>query len=258
MLSDFWGKGVNKAYAARHKFYVRAFSGISPYFIVNEYPKSGGSWLANMLSDALDLPFRRNQPIRLEKSITHGHFLHPFGMRNVVVLWRDPRDVLVSFYYHCYFKNEHNNQLLVKMMKNHLPFDDYGDIRSNLPDFIKFISENPLSPRFSWVQFARVWAHRPGTVQTSYEMLRKDTPDELGRVIEKLTGLKIPEKELELVADKHSFAKAKVAASKEIGAEMSFVREGALGGWRKHFSEECVRVLTEKGYYKCMSLLSYD
>ena len=32
-----------------------------PLYVVNEYPKSGGTWVGQMLSDALDIPFPRNR-----------------------------------------------------------------------------------------------------------------------------------------------------------------------------------------------------
>lgn len=245
--------------AVRHKAFVRGLSGLAPYYLVNEFPKSGGSWLAEMLSDALDVPFRRNVPIRLERSVTHGHFLTPLGLRNVVVLWRDPRDLLVSFYYHCYFVNEHQNTALVHLMKARCSFEDYADIRTNLPTFIRFLSETPLSPSFTWPEFARIWAGRSGTVQTSYEALRADTSGELARVAEALTGELLPEGRAAKVAEQHSFARAKQAAEQKrpVTAELSFVREGALGGWRKHFTPEAEAELRAAGYLEAMRSLGY-
>lgn len=249
-----------RLYAARHKAYIRAFSGFAPYYIVNEFPKSGGTWLALMLADALDLPFRRNQPIQFERSITHGHFLNPIGLRNVVVLWRDPRDVLVSFYYHCYFLNDRNNAPLVGVMKQCLPFADYENIQSNLPAFINFVSSTPVSPGFTWPEFARVWAHRPGTVQTSYEALRADTTGELVRITEALVG----EGALSLarameVVEKHRFSvvKSKIESTESGRAYMPFVREGALGGWKKHFTKEAESLLQSHGYHAMMQSVGY-
>lgn len=248
--------------AIRHHSFVRSFSGLAPYYIVNEFPKSGGTWLALMLSDALEIPFRRNEPIRLERSVTHGHFLKPFGLRNTVVLWRDPRDLLVSYYYHCYFVNEHHNAKLVQLMKVRCPFDSYADISSNLPTFIQFLTETPLSPSFSWPDFAQIWINRPGSLQTSYEALRADTPGELGRVVEMLTGRCLSDAQASEVAERHSFVRAKKEAERSwqesAQAEISFVREGALGGWRKHFTPEAEAALHKGGYFKFMKQLQYS
>ena len=40
-------------------------------YVVNEYPKSGGSWVAEMLSEALGVPFPRNRLPMLRSSILH-------------------------------------------------------------------------------------------------------------------------------------------------------------------------------------------
>jgi sulfotransferase family protein len=245
--------------AVRHKAFVRGLSGFAPYYVINEFPKSGGTWLALMLSDALDLPFRRNAPIRLERAITHGHFLSPIGLHNVVVLWRDPRDILVSFYYHCYFLNEHSNAALVRLMKARCPFDDYTDVRNNLPTFIRFLSEAPVSPSFTWPQFAAIWTGRKGTVQTSYEALRADTPRELARIAEALTGVPLPTDRALEVSERHSFARAKQAADQvtPAHAEVSFVREGSLGGWRRYFTPHVDAALRDGGFEAPMRLLAY-
>lgn len=245
--------------AFRHKAYIRLFSGFAPYYLVNEYPKSGGTWLAQMLAAAIGVPFRRNQPIRIEPSVTHGHFLNPLGLRKTVVLWRDPRDLLVSFYYHCYFVNEHGNAPLVELMKMRSSFTDYSDVVKNLPVFIRLLSTNPVSPRFSWPQFADVWINHPGTIQTSYESLRNDTADELLRVAEALTGQSIDPIRVKDVAEKFDFKRVKAQAdnNRPFGTEISFVREGALGGWKKYFNADSVAALSEMGYMDAMQKLSY-
>lgn len=225
--------------AVRHKSVIRLCAGAMPYYVVNEFPKSGGSWLAQMLAEALKLPFRRNESVRLERSIVQGHFLNPAGLRRVVVIWRDPRDVLVSYYYHCYFVNEHHNDVMVNMMKQRLPFKDYENIRDNLPAFIHFVSTTPASPRFTWPQFVDAWASRSGVVQTHYGALRCDASGELARIVRELTGQSILSEAAKAIADRHSFERVKRQAQENMtkGVEKSFVREGAIGGWQRHFSQ---------------------
>lgn len=247
--------------AARHKAYVHVFSRFAPYYLVNEFPKSGGTFLAQMLAELLDLPFRRNAPIRFERSVTHGHFLRPWGLGKVVVIWRDPRDLLVSFYHHCYFVNEHHNAALVAMMKHRLPFADYEDVRGNLPAFIRFVSATPVTPRFTWPEFAKAWLERPSAIHTSYERLRDSTPAELSRIACELSGGAVLASRAAAVADAHRFdrvkASAEAAAAAKAGVEKSFVREGSMGGWRKHFTTEAEAELSAAGYAEPMMRLGY-
>lgn len=224
----------------RHKFITRSFSRVLPFYIVNEFPKSGGSWLTEMISEATNLPFRRNTPIRLEKCVTHGHFLNPMGLHNVLVLWRDPRDVIVSLYFHSFFVNEYGNKKLVSIMRKHLPFSDYHDVRNNLTEFIKFIILTPDTPSYSWHTFADMWTNRPGTLQVKYEDLRADTVSELIRVVQGLTGEQLSLDRATTIVNNHTLEKAKARAQKQTSKpiEVSFIREGSTGGWKEYFTPE--------------------
>lgn len=229
------------AYILNRKAMPRLFSGRMPYYVVNEYPKSGGGWIAQMLSAALGLPFPRHRPLGLQPAVAHGHFLNATGLRNVLLVWRDPRDVAVSYYFHCYFVNEFHNREFVMRMKERLPFDDYTDVRANLPRFLHFVNETPLSPGFTWARFARQWAARPQVTHIRYEDARTDCAGELARVVRSLTGRTLPAREAAAVSDAYAFERAKARAEKDVrrrGAELSFVREGSVGGWRRHFTPE--------------------
>jgi len=199
----------SKGISIRHKTYVRLFSRAAPFYLVNEYPKSGGTWLANMVAETLELPFRTSIPIKFEKAVTHGHFLSSFGLHNVVVIWRDPRDVFVSYYFHCYFRNEKNNGLLVQNMKSKYPFKDYSDIKSNLPIFISRLINKPYSPSFTWHDFAANWSKRNDISHTSYRSLRKSTETELARIVYELSGYTASDEQIEKVVENHSFTNAK-------------------------------------------------
>lgn len=252
----------DRIFAFRHKVLVHLLSGVLPYYVVNEFPKCGGSWLTEMLADALDLPFRRNEPVRVEKALVHGHFLRPGLLRNVVVLWRDPRDVLVSLYHHCFFISEYADQLfgngkLVAGMRQALPFADYDDVAANLPAFIAYIHENPVVPRFTWPDFARQWAERD-VVHTSYEALRADTPEELARVVGALAGVSLDNARATMIAERHSFARAKAKSEQNLAPEARpFVRSGSVGGWRAQFGPEAEALLDRHGYRPLMERLGY-
>ncbi|TWT80850.1 Sulfotransferase domain protein [Planctomycetes bacterium CA13] len=220
---------------------VRGLSGFLPYFVVNEFPKSGGTWLSQMLATALDLPYPRNRMPILKPAIMQGHYCNPTGLKNVVVLWRDPRDVFVSWYHHCLYGNEFSAPAFKARCRNELQFEDVSDVRQNLPRFIEFCYESPISPRFTWSQFVDTWESRPGVVQTRYETLLKGTSDELVRICAAFNRELSPEK-ARRIEEEFSFAnQAKRTAGSEV--KSSHLRKGIAGDWINHFSRQAATTL---------------
>ena len=137
---------------------VHHLSEVIPLYIVNEYPKSGGTWVSQMLAKALNVPFPQNRFPSLRSSIMQGHYLNPWGMKNIVVVWRDGRDIMVSWYYHCLFKHDcGKNAALVDIVSNDLQFKEPEDISNNLPIFIEYSFTKQKHPRFSWSDFVHQW-----------------------------------------------------------------------------------------------------
>lgn len=219
------------------QFIVRGgCSSFTKHYTVNEYPKSGGSWLGQMLSEALEVPFPRNRLPMLRSSIMHGHYLNPKNMKNVCVLWRDCRDILISQYYHSLFYNDKGNARLVDITRRHFQVDDYHDIQANLPKFICFVYESKISPRFNWSQFVEQW-HNRNCVHVKYEDLRQATAKELQRIVKELSNKTLCEESAMEIADKFSFENQ---AGRKPGQEnaQSFMRKGVVGDWKNHFTQE--------------------
>lgn len=216
---------------------VRFLSGPLSLYVVNEYPKSGGTWVGSMLGQALNVPFPRNRLPALRSSIMHGHYLYPWGISNALVVWRDGRDVMVSWYYHCLFPNEHSNAHLVERVRKDLPFEDYENSLDNLPTFIEYAFTRQLHPRFSWADFVNSWYHRKGTSYVYYEDLRQNTTEELQRVFLELTSRQLEYSTAEMIAEEYSFTR-KSGRSPGEENKKSFMRKGVVGDWRNHFSLE--------------------
>ena len=223
---------------------AHCLSGVLPIYIVNEFPKSGGTWLAGMLASALGLPFEDNVDPPIRASVMKAHFLRPGGLKNTVIVWRDGRDVMVSLYHHCYFKFEDRpyNHGLVDLMRRTYPFDDYEAVAANLPAFVEQQFARPITPMFTWTRFVDTWAARPGVVHTSYEALRRDTVAELGRIVVRLTGGPGDPAAVEAAVEEHSFERQKAAAG---GARRSHIRKGAVGDWQSLFTPELSRRFEE-------------
>ncbi len=207
------------------------------YYLVNEYPKSGGSWLGQMLAAALGLPFPRNRLPMLSPSIMHGHYLNPWNIKKAVIIWRDGRDVLVSQYYHSLFKNERGNARLVDITRDDLRFKDYDDIKANLPLFLKYVYETKKHPRFSWKDFVDSWADNRQAIHVKYEDLRLNTSYELQRIVKEIAGIELHENRAQQIAYEYSFEKL---SKRKSGNENknSFMRKGIIGDWKNHFTKE--------------------
>ena len=222
---------------------VTCLSDALPLYIVTEYPKSGGSWVSQMLSEYFNVPFPRNRFPRLRSSIMHGHYLPFPTMKNVVVVLRDGRDVMVSFYYHCLFKNERYNARLVETTRKDLQFEDYDDIRSNLPRFIEYKFTHKKHPRFTWSEFVNSWTDMDVPI-IKYENLLQDTAREMSKAIREICKSRADKARLERIAEKYSF---KNLAKRNPGEENkhSFLRKGIAGDWKNHFSREARQIFNE-------------
>ena len=219
---------------------VHLLSGVVPLYVVNEFPKSGGTWVGQMLGRALGVPFPRNRLPVLRSSIMHGHYLHPWGMRNVVVPWRDGRDIMVSWYHQQLIPHEYN-QRQVARSRRELPLEDYDDVCGNLPAFIEYAFRRPHSPGFSWSDFVRRWHLRKGVVPVRYEDLRRNAADQLRRIVAQLTGERLSPEEAAAIAEEFSFERQSGRRSGEED-KRSFLRKGVVGDWREQFSPQAREV----------------
>ena len=225
-----------KADALQRLLMNNMLSGVLPLYIVTEYPKSGGTWLAQMLSAYLDIPFPRNTRPKLEKCIMHGHYLYTPFMKNVICVVRDGRDVVVSAYYHMLFPNDKNSRYLVEHTRRLNVFSDYNDITSNLPRFIEYLFtvENRKFLHFNWNEFVDSWFGRSNAIIIKYEDMLSGAAAALQPVVEELTATSADMKKLMEIQGRFSF---KEMANREPGEEdgRSFLRKGIAGDWRNKF-----------------------
>lgn len=244
--------------AIQRYFMVNALSRILPLYIVTEYPKSGGSWLSQMLGEYLGVPFPRNRRPEIRPSIMHGHMLYMPTMKNVVCIFRDGRDVMVSLYYHMLFENEKNSHELVRRVRSDLGYEDIHDIRRNLPSFMEYVhhrESNSRSPfKFTWSRFVRSWLNRD-VCKIRYEEMSRDCVAALRPVLKRLDERLVDEERLKEVVWKYSFENQ---ARRKPGEEQvtSFIRKGQPGDWQEKFTRKAGDVF-EKYYGDEMRALGY-
>ena len=224
-------------------------SGIKPHYIVTEYPKSGGSWVAQLISDYLEIDFPRNESIGLFQNtcLLHGHHKYSRFFKNTVYVLRDGRDVMTSAYFHCLFQNDRNPKQMVEGHRKQLQFDDYDDVKGNLPRFIEYMFRD-LSKRrfrFSWSEFIDSIDFNSAIV-VKYEDLIEDTAGAIGKTLEKLTGKPVDAERLNQIVNKFSF-KNQVNRTAGIEDTTSFLRKGIVGDWRNKFSHDASVVFEQYG-----------
>ena len=264
----------NKLINGTRYFLVHRMPGICDFILLTEYPRSGGTWLGQMLSAYLDIPFPRNTFPVFRTSVVHGHFL-PFQkaerIHRIVWLVRDGRDVMVSMYYHSLLPNEENikHPKDLNYFRKKLGFRDVHDIGNNLPAFMEFLCGDRPSrfTRFShegnWGDFNRKWhdytdisAVSGNIIRTSYEELLRNTGDTLAGIIGGLSGAPVDADRIRRVAEQFRFSRQ---TRRKPGVEdrTAFRRKGISGDWRNVFTREAAEVF-DHYYGDSLIMLGYE
>jgi hypothetical protein len=247
----------SKIEQATRLFILHFLSGTVKIYLVTEYPKSGGTWLGQLISGYLQIPFPRNRIPKLQQSLFHGHYLpskHFNRLEKIFFLIRDGRDIMVSLYHYYLFWNEksmkHPKEVLYYRKK--LQFKDYSNVQKNLPQFIEFIFTDRPSRfhRFTymgdWTTYNNRWLEQEEIssdkiVRVRYEDLLKATTTELARIIQHSTNNEPDMQLIRNVVDKYSFEKQ---TGRRQGEENkgSFLRKGIAGDWKNYFTKEAAEI----------------
>jgi hypothetical protein len=226
----------------------------NPLLFVAGLPKSGTTWVERMLtglpgfhsilppavswyemkhgeSHLYDLPDGFFRPYRnllaVMKLHMHGSARNAEELRGAglpyVVIVRDLRDVVVSYYFYCLNTPWHMDHRILRGM------DREAGLRNVLirrgPEFIHWVE--------SWARYR----DPARSILVSYEELSA-TPVPTMRAILNTLDVHINEAELQDLVDTHSFEA--VSGGRKPGEvnSHSFFRQGKPGGWRKHFTPE--------------------
>ena len=205
--------------------------------LVNEYPKSGGSWLAQMLAEALRLPFPRNRLPTITDCVMHGHYKPYYVKSPVIHVCRDGRDVLTSFYFHRLQSNTFGATYEREKAIRRLGIKDPEDVQTYMPRFIELVAKGETHPNVSWSDFIVSWCNH-GAVRrvVKYEDMLLDSAKELQVACISL-GTEIPAEIAKLIAQKYSFESQ---SQRKQGCEDpgQYLRKGISGDWRTKFSQE--------------------
>jgi hypothetical protein len=232
-----------KAAALKHYYMWHYASKQLKLVLVSEFPKSGGTWLCQMLSDYLEIPFPRNKIPSFEKSILHGHNFYSDAFYNPVYLIRDGRDVMVSFYHHRYLGHNLIPAFVLEKTMALAPFKNFENIKDNMPAFIEYIftSFTVSGKKMNWKNLTESYLEKQNVTFVKYEDLLKCPFSEMKRIIQALTVDTLQKKKLEETIDKFSFQNQ---AKRRHGEESknSFLRKGIAQDWKNNFTREACEV----------------
>ncbi len=239
--------GVRKSFRKR----VRSFQNDSSIQTrVISYPKSGRTWLRTMLNDLGIYPkFDHAQANDLYEH--NARFIPdspstaiPSDIGNkekIVLLLRDPRDILVS----SFFEATKRQHIFSGTISEFIRDEEFGIV-----PLLKFHNQ--------WIETARQSANYK---IEQYEDLRAHTLPVLDRIVRFLSGTHLPEKRLAATIRAFSFESMKrmeksgllrafygkkLKAGNTRDNESYKVRKGKTGGYTEYFSSEDIEYCTLK------------
>lgn len=245
---------------------VAAFWGEQfPFYYVMEYPKSGGTWLAQMVADYLEIPRPKRPVFPLGfQCVVHGHWSYSPRLRRVFYLVRDGRDVAVSLLFRVlgeldrpvfadtwpYYRRRYPSLL-------ELAREPERDVRRTLPRFLEEWSRRSGGTRYNWSQHVGMWtADRPNVVIVRYEDLLDDAAGTLSHVIPIHSGAPIDPERLDATIRKFSFERQ---SGRKPGVEVpgDDLRKGIQGDWRNYFTQASGEVF-DRHFGETLMQLGYE
>jgi hypothetical protein len=219
-----------------------------PFYYVCEHPRAGGTWLADMLADYLQIPFPKNSIFPLGcAGVLHNHWAYSDRLQRVAYVYRDGRDVAISTWFYVTKALKNGDAGSRAYIGRRYPYllgrdVDLDDCARWLPRFIDDWSRRPYGCAIGWGDHVAQWTrNRPNVVPVSYEELKRDTRSALTQVATRLTR-SIPDPErIAASVEKFRFERQ---TGRSAGHEdpSNAKRKGIVGDWRNHFTLEAGRV----------------
>lgn len=217
-------------------------SAVLPVILAVEFPKSGGTWIARMIASASNYSFARNNlSTRLRHSVLLGHYTYAPQYKNVFVIYRDGRDVMVSAYHQFLHENEWNDPRSIRAARQAIGYTDQDEPYNKFSDFVEwmFNGYSQRRMRFTWSEFVRSWIDID-VPKVRYEDMLMQPRAELVRLCGEL-GVEVSEIRLADIIEENSFKVQSKQAPLQEGVK-SFARKGIAGDWRNVFDRESAEI----------------
>lgn len=222
-------------------------------------PKSGTTWLKRLL---VAVPGYSDRPIRDPDNCTENHdvcdhifdqlppraysvvklhtrctdhnleVIRKHGLKTVV-LYRDPRDVCVSRYYHVMYEPSHRHHVLYNQLT----------MAEALSHCIELVLDEYVSWITDWQTYLR--EHPENFHMITYEALRA-SPEPAMRQVLAFFGIELDRLTLTKTLQAGSRARFDLKWNTKHGSGISTARKGIVGDWRNHFTQDHVDRFKEK------------
>lgn len=244
-----------------NRMVAKRYGDTLPLISVVEYPRSGGTWIAELVSDVLELPFPKGNIFPLAAPGTlHSHWSPNDEIPNVVYVVRDGRDVAVSQYFRAASAimeaDDRRSEYYARHYRKLARQDgDLYDCKRYLKYFLSDWFYNPTGANESWSDHIRGWLCADPRAVVRYEEFNRDAISALDAAVQKLSGRDVEEKVLAAAVYKYSFER-QTGRSRGDQEESAGKRKGVSGDWENYFSretgkmfeEECGEMLRTLGY----------
>jgi hypothetical protein len=157
---------------------------------------------------------------------------------------------MVSSYFHHLVWNDKNKKdpKLVNYYRDRLKFEDYSDIKKNLPQYIDFLfTDKPAKLIFfnhpgGWKSYNEKWLKasesNSNIYSIRYEDMLTNTYDEMIKLLDQqFSCLNVSKGIIQKVVSKYSFENQTKRKPGEENTN-SFLRKGVSGDWKNYFNEE--------------------
>jgi hypothetical protein len=215
------------------------------------YPRSGTTYLCNLMSSYLDLPLVRlhRLPV-LMPCVLHSHWLPSRRTQRTIYVVRDGREVIVSrYFYDVASLTRRQNPRGAQRRRDRFnrlygARADLRDVAANLPKFIEAEMTEPHLTGVSWPHHVTAWLNMPPerVAVVRYEGLCDDVGKTLAPALERLSDEPIDDEYLRLAGERHNRHRRR---SPQADGEARSLRPASGGDWRNYFTAEASEVFSQ-------------
>lgn len=217
-----------------------------PLVFVVGYPKSGTTWVCQVVADYMQLPFPKGSILPVGcPAVVHGHETVWKSYRRGAYVLRDGRDTMASLYFHM-ARRVPAGAAGAKLRKQWFGggTDLLQNPRKHFAAFIDRQMHKPFAARVNWGDHVRTWLDNknPHVALIGYEALLADGVATLTSAVRAITGSdEVDPERARWAVEKFSFARQ---SGRKSGTEdrTTFLRKGKAGDWTNHFTREAAEI----------------